>query len=66
MGLLELEDADWMTHCNATYKLAIKFTDFYKKGQSLSLVIKNLRFEFIVIIQNLCLQPAFYQDAYSG
>lgn len=34
MGLLELEDADWMTHCNATYKLAIKFTDFYKKGQS--------------------------------
>jgi hypothetical protein len=34
LGLLDLKDEDWMPYCNATYKLAIKFTDFYKKGES--------------------------------
>ena len=29
---LELEDIDWMTKCNATYKMSIRFEDFYKKG----------------------------------
>jgi tryptophan halogenase len=34
LGLLGLKDKDWMSYCNATYKLAIKFTDFYEKGES--------------------------------
>ena len=29
---LGIEDKDFMPHCEASYKLAIKFTDFYKKG----------------------------------
>ena len=33
LGLLGLKDEDWMEYCNATYKLAIKFTDFYEKGK---------------------------------
>jgi len=34
LGLLGLKDEDWMAYCNATYKLAIKFTDFYEKGKA--------------------------------
>lgn len=34
LGLLGLEDKDWMEYCNATYKLSIKFTDFYEKGEA--------------------------------
>lgn len=30
-GYLGLRDSDWMSKCNATYKTALKFTDFYKK-----------------------------------
>lgn len=30
--LLELNDEDWMPHCNATYKVSIQFTDFKEKG----------------------------------
>lgn len=33
LGLIGLKDEDWMSYCNATYKLAIKFTDFYEKGK---------------------------------
>lgn len=33
LAILGLKDQDWMEYCNATYKLAIKFTDFYKKGE---------------------------------
>ena len=29
--LLGLKDEDWMKHCDATYKLSIRFTDFYRK-----------------------------------
>lgn len=29
---LEIEEKDWMPECDASYKLSIKFTDFYKKG----------------------------------
>lgn len=29
---LDIKDADWMKQCDASYKLSIKFTDFYKKG----------------------------------
>lgn len=29
---LGINDDDWMIHCDASYKLSIKFTDFYKKG----------------------------------
>ena len=32
LSFLELEDKDWMPHVGASYKLSIKFTDFYKKG----------------------------------
>ena len=28
---LGIKDDDWMQHCDASYKLSIKFTDFYKK-----------------------------------
>ena len=28
LDLLDLEDEDWMPHCNATYKTSIKFVDF--------------------------------------
>lgn len=31
---LDLKDEDWMEECNATYKLAIKFRDFFKKGET--------------------------------
>src|SRR5210317_173611 len=30
--LIRLEDKDFMKECDATYKLSIKFTDFYRKG----------------------------------
>jgi tryptophan halogenase len=33
LSLLELQDSDWMEYCNATYKMAIKFRNFYKKGE---------------------------------
>jgi len=34
LGLLGLKDNDWMEYCNATYKLAIKFSNFYEKGKN--------------------------------
>tara|TARA_R110000803_G_scaffold47340_1_gene98801 strand:- start:1229 stop:2722 length:1494 start_codon:yes stop_codon:yes gene_type:complete len=34
MKLLKIEDKDFMKHVDGTYKLSIKFTDFYKKGES--------------------------------
>jgi tryptophan halogenase len=34
LRLLDLKDEDWMEYCNATYKLAIKFTNFYEKGKA--------------------------------
>jgi len=32
MNLLGIKDEQWMKHCDASYKLSIRFTDFYKKG----------------------------------
>ena len=32
LGLLGIEDEDFMRACDATYKLSIRFQDFYKKG----------------------------------
>ena len=29
---LDIKDDDWMKHCDASYKLSIKFTDFYKEN----------------------------------
>jgi len=34
LNMLGLKDEDWMADCQATYKLGIKFTDFYKKGEA--------------------------------
>ena len=34
LSMLGLEDKDWMADCQATYKLGIKFTDFYKKDDA--------------------------------
>ena len=34
LNLLDIKDEDFMRDCNAIYKLSIKFTDFYKKGES--------------------------------
>ena len=31
LDALNLKDSDWMTHCNATYKTSIKFTDFRER-----------------------------------
>ena len=31
---LDMKDEEWMPACNATYKASIKFTDFYKKGET--------------------------------
>ena len=31
---LDIKDEEWMPACNATYKLSIKFTDFYKEGEN--------------------------------
>jgi tryptophan halogenase len=33
LGILGLQDKDWMEYCKATYKLSIKFTDFFAKGE---------------------------------
>ncbi len=32
MSLLQIEDNDFMKHCEASYKLSIRFENFYKKG----------------------------------
>jgi hypothetical protein len=34
LSMLGLEDTDWMKECDATYKLGIKFSDFYKKDDA--------------------------------
>ena len=34
LGLLGIEDEDFMRACDATYKLSIRFQDFYKKGEA--------------------------------
>ena len=34
MRLLKIEDKDFMKHVDGSYKLSIKFTDFYKKGEA--------------------------------
>ena len=31
--LLEIKDKDFISQCDASFKLSIKFTDFYKKGE---------------------------------
>lgn len=33
LSVLEIKDEDWMPHCNASYKMSIKFTDFYEKDR---------------------------------
>ena len=33
-NLLEINDKDFLKHTDGSYKLSIKFTDFYKKGES--------------------------------
>jgi hypothetical protein len=34
LAMIGIEDEDFMPHTDASYKLSIKFTDFYKKGES--------------------------------
>ena len=31
LALLDIKDSDWMKHCDATYKLSIRFNNFYRK-----------------------------------
>ena len=33
MRLLKIEDKNFIKHVDGSYKLSIKFTDFYKKGE---------------------------------
>jgi len=33
MTLLGIKDSDFLKHVDGSYKLSIKFTDFYKKGE---------------------------------
>ena len=32
MQMININDSDFMSHCDATYKLSIRFEDFYRKG----------------------------------
>jgi len=34
MKLLKIKDEDFLKHVDGIYKLSIKFTDFYKKGEA--------------------------------
>ena len=34
MSLLKIKDEDFLKHVDGSYKLSIKFTDFYKKGEA--------------------------------
>ena len=34
LAMVGIEDKDFMPHTDASYKLSIKFTDFYKKGET--------------------------------
>ena len=34
LDMVGIEDEDFMPHTDASYKMSIKFTDFYKKGES--------------------------------
>ena len=34
MRLLKIKDKDFIKHVDGSYKLSIKFTDFYKKGEA--------------------------------
>ena len=36
MNMIGLKDEDWMSHCNATYKTSIRFTDFREKNEKLN------------------------------
>ena len=38
LELLELEDEDWMPHCDATYKNGIQFTNF-REGKEENLIL---------------------------
>ena len=33
-AMVDIKDSDFMKACDASYKLSIKFTDFYKKGEA--------------------------------
>ena len=37
--ILGLEDEDWMSKCDATYKVSIAFTDFRERGFQVSISI---------------------------
>ena len=32
LAMVDLKDEQWMKHCNATYKMSVKFNDFYTIG----------------------------------
>lgn len=34
LDILGLKEQDWMPYCNATYKFAVRFQDFYKKNHN--------------------------------
>jgi tryptophan halogenase len=53
---LGIKDEDWMTQCDASYKLSIKFTDFYKKGAG------AFHYPFGVPIYNRLHFPSGLQD----
>jgi tryptophan halogenase len=42
LQLLKIKDHEWMPHCNATFKTAIRFTDFIQKGESYNDVLKPI------------------------
>ena len=43
MQNLGLEEADWMPHVNATYKSAIRFNDFYARGEGFFYTFEPMR-----------------------
>ena len=43
---LDMKDDEWMSACNATYKASIKFTDFYKKGETFHYPFGDMDFNY--------------------
>ena len=48
--LLKIEDKDFMKDTDASYKLSIKFTDFYKKNHSFIILLVLLKLKKTLLL----------------
>jgi len=60
---LGIEDSDWMTKCNATYKTSIRFENFYKKGRYFHYPFGPSRHD--VSVQKWFTLKEFYPDVFT-